>query len=231
LTGAEALSTSTVELTWTAATDNEGIGGYYIIDVTAGDDAAFAVSDSEGLTGTVSRLAPDTEYCYRIVAKDLRGNISPASNRLCVKTLPRAQAGWTMFLGCQNQPFNLEAQLDFDEEIIARVEVTSAGFDYDGTPLTYNLIGQFDPVSKVLFADIFWTFANSSQVRQDRFTANLSTGNSGIVAMQQIQFTGCNAQVQIIRATTGPASASTRPATVAATPGSSRLALGSGPVH
>lgn len=231
LTSIEALSTSSVGMAWTASTDNEGVASYFILDVTASDDAPFAVSESTALTGTVSRLNANTEYCYRVVASDFRGNISQPSNRLCVTTPPLETAEWTIFLGCQGREFLLDAKLDLDETINSFVEVSGSGFDYPGTPLTYSLRGIYEATTTSLSADIFWTFANNSAIRQDRFTANLATGNSGIVAMQQIQVTGCDAQVQIVRAESGSASASARRAPPAPGGHYSGLSLGSGPVR
>lgn len=201
ITGAQALSTTSVQLAWTPSTDNEGISGYNIIDTTAGSGVTFPVARTSSVAGTVSRLNPGTEYCYRVVAIDRRGNLSQPSNQVCVTTRPSSSAEWTVFLGCQQREFLLEANLDFDEQINSAVEVSGAGFDYDSTPLSYSLRGIYEAASAELAADIFWAFEDSGSIRQDRFTALLATGDSGIVPMEQVQDgnRGCDAQVRIVR--------------------------------
>lgn len=201
ITGAQALSTTSVQLAWTPSTDNEGVSGYNIVDTTSGSTSAFPVARTSSVAGTVSRLNPGTEYCYRVVAIDRRGNLSQPSNQVCVATLPSSAAEWTVFLGCRQREFLLEANLDFDEQINSAVEVSGAGFDYDSTPLSYSLRGIYQAASATLAADIFWTFEDSANIRQDRFSVSLASGDSGIVPMDQLQAgnRGCDAQVRIVR--------------------------------
>ncbi|WP_239014599.1 fibronectin type III domain-containing protein [Archangium violaceum] len=81
LTGLE-LSSSAVELSWSAATDNVGVTGYLVLrDGTQ----AGTVSATE-LSYRDSGLASGTTYSYTVKAQDAAGNVSPASNTASTAT-------------------------------------------------------------------------------------------------------------------------------------------------
>ncbi|CAG0935327.1 Endoglucanase C [Thermoflexales bacterium] len=73
-------TTTSINLSWTASTDNVGVTGYDIYRGTtlAGSSATTSFVDS-GLT-------PDTLYSYTVRAKDAAGNVSAASVALSVRT-------------------------------------------------------------------------------------------------------------------------------------------------
>ena len=196
---AAALSTTAIELTWSNATDSDGIDTYFIRDVTGGAGQSYTIGNASGQSFTITRLKPNTEYCYDITAVDNRGLQSAPSATICATTFSPENAEWSVFLGCQGREFLLEAKLDFDETINEFVEVSGEGNDYDGDPLTYSLRGQYTAGNGDLAADIFWLFPGTASVRQDRFQLNLASGDSGIVFMEQVQVTGCDAQVQITK--------------------------------
>jgi endonuclease I len=66
-------TSSTVSLSWTAATDNVGIASYTIyVDGVLKDTTT-------GLTKTITGLTASTTYSFYVIAKDFSGNSSPAS--------------------------------------------------------------------------------------------------------------------------------------------------------
>ncbi|MCZ8518643.1 MULTISPECIES: fibronectin type III domain-containing protein [Paenibacillus] len=70
---------SSVTLKWNASTDNVGVTGY-----TVGyGSGSLNVS---GTTATVSGLAANTAYTFRVTARDAAGNVSPASSAVTVTT-------------------------------------------------------------------------------------------------------------------------------------------------
>lgn len=81
-TPAANVSGSTVQLSWTAASDNVGVTGY---SVYRGSSEAFAVNDGSKIadvTGTTRNdgpLAAGTYY-YKVVARDAAGNVGSPSN-------------------------------------------------------------------------------------------------------------------------------------------------------
>lgn len=78
VTAASKTSTS-VNLSWTASTDNVGVTGY---TVSYGSQTVNATGTSAAITG----LTPDTTYVFTVKAKDAKGNQSAASAPLTVKT-------------------------------------------------------------------------------------------------------------------------------------------------
>lgn len=71
---------STVDLTWTAATDNVGVTSY---DVYV--DGTNTVSTSN-TSITVTGLSANTQFCFTVFARDAALNTSPSSNQDCETT-------------------------------------------------------------------------------------------------------------------------------------------------
>jgi chitodextrinase len=83
-----AVSTSQINLTWTASTDNVGVAGYQVF--RNGTKIAETTSTSFGDTGLVA----GTEYTYFVRAFDAVGNVSGSSNTVSVTTqAPPADPG------------------------------------------------------------------------------------------------------------------------------------------
>ncbi|MFE4963514.1 carbohydrate binding domain-containing protein [Streptomyces sp. NPDC056660] len=73
-------TSSSVSLSWSAATDNVGVAAY---DIYRGSTLATSVS---GTSGTVSGLSASTAYTFTVKARDAAGNVSAASNSVSVTT-------------------------------------------------------------------------------------------------------------------------------------------------
>ncbi|WP_282940085.1 S-layer homology domain-containing protein [Paenibacillus sp. RC67] len=82
-----AISNSQINLSWTASTDNVGVTGY---DVYRGLTKVATVTTT---TYSDTGLQGGTTYDYYIKAKDLEGNVSPASNAISVTTLVNLALG------------------------------------------------------------------------------------------------------------------------------------------
>ncbi|MFJ7070282.1 carbohydrate binding domain-containing protein [Streptomyces sp. NPDC101115] len=106
-TGLRATGTtsSSVSLSWTAATDDVGVTGY---DVYQG---ATKVSTVTGTGATVGGLAASTAYTFTVKARDAAGNVSPASGAVTATTGQDGgggtgfkQAAPYLYLGWGNPP-------------------------------------------------------------------------------------------------------------------------------
>ncbi|MEW7278470.1 reprolysin-like metallopeptidase [Aquimarina sp. 2201CG1-2-11] len=75
------LTHATIDLSWNPSTDNVAINGY---DVYQGNTVIATVPET---TYLVTGLTPETEYSFRIRAKDVAGNESGFSNTVTVTTL------------------------------------------------------------------------------------------------------------------------------------------------
>ncbi len=73
-------TSTSVSLSWTAATDNVGVTGYQV------RRAGTVVATVSGTTFTNTGLNPSTAYSYSVVATDAAGNLSAASNTVTVTT-------------------------------------------------------------------------------------------------------------------------------------------------
>jgi chitodextrinase len=69
-----AVTTSTIAMSWTAATDNVGVTGYRVFR------NGVQVGTTTGTTYTDTGLAAGTSYAYTVKAYDAAGNVSAASN-------------------------------------------------------------------------------------------------------------------------------------------------------
>ncbi|MEU1702769.1 cellulase family glycosylhydrolase [Streptomyces pseudogriseolus] len=88
---ASAVTSSSVTLTWGAATDAVGVTGYDVVRVAGG--AESVVASAAGTTVTVSGLAADTSYTFAVRARDAAGNRSARSATVAVTTAPGPAAG------------------------------------------------------------------------------------------------------------------------------------------
>jgi uncharacterized delta-60 repeat protein len=73
---ATASSTTTIELSWIAATDNIGVSGYQVFR----DGGTLAVGTPTGITFSDIGLAPGSTHSYAVAAVDAAGNRSGLSN-------------------------------------------------------------------------------------------------------------------------------------------------------
>ncbi len=74
------VTTTSVDLSWSGATDNVGVKGYYVYK--DGSQIANVTSTSYTVTG----LTPNTTYQFYVKAYDAAGNVSAASNTVSVTT-------------------------------------------------------------------------------------------------------------------------------------------------
>lgn len=77
---ASGVTSNSVNLSWTASTDNEGVASYDVLrDGTV-------IGNSTNTSFAVSGLTPETQYTFTVVAKDEAGNVSNVSNAAVVTT-------------------------------------------------------------------------------------------------------------------------------------------------
>ncbi len=94
---ATAVSSTQINLAWSAAGDNSGVTGYRL--VRDGEDIATVAALSYTDTG----LSPSTTYQYRVSAFDAAGNESALSEPAAVTTLDPSQEKMTLRLESQNE--------------------------------------------------------------------------------------------------------------------------------
>ncbi len=78
---ADVTSTS-VTLTWGAATDNVAVSGYRIYR----NGVSYPIGYSNKPSATIEELSPNTQYTFHITARDFAGNISGPSNTVSITT-------------------------------------------------------------------------------------------------------------------------------------------------
>jgi glucose/arabinose dehydrogenase len=101
---------STVNVSWTASTDNVGITGYDVLG--GGTEPLLSVGNVT--SGTVTGLACNTGYTLTVVARDKAGNVSPPSNSRSITTtgcsggvpssITTISTGWTIPWGIYWMP-------------------------------------------------------------------------------------------------------------------------------
>ncbi len=107
---ATASSSSTIDLSWTASTDDVGVTGYQVFR----DGGATAVGTTSGTTFSDTGLAPDSTHSYAVVAVDAAGNRSALSNTASATTLSAAPADVT----APTAPADLTATVNVDARTI-----------------------------------------------------------------------------------------------------------------
>ncbi|CQR65412.1 cellulase family glycosylhydrolase [Streptomyces leeuwenhoekii] len=81
---ASAVTSSSVTLSWSAATDANGVTGYDVVRISGG--AETAVATTTGTSATVTGLTPATSYTFAVYARDAAGNRSQRSGTVAVTT-------------------------------------------------------------------------------------------------------------------------------------------------
>lgn len=84
---ATGISPTSATLTWAASTDDTGVTGYSVLDVTTG--AGVVVASGTTTTATVAGLTPARTYVFAVVARDAAGNLSAQSGQVRVTTPPQ----------------------------------------------------------------------------------------------------------------------------------------------
>lgn len=200
------LSSTGINLSWTASEDNVGVTGYTVYAFEAGD-VSRPLDVVADISYDVLRLSPGVEYCFTVSAYDAEGNISDISAPVCATTLPAEEAKWNMFIKCTSRDtYVVEDIFDLDEEYTSSVFVFGTSQDYGGTDMYYNLFGIYDDTTSIFSGEISWTFAGSSNLRKDAFSADLSLNDTGDIEMDQLKVTGCDASIKFVNLETAPES-------------------------
>ncbi len=97
---------TTVDLSWSAATDNVGVTGYEVYQ------GASLLGTVNGTSAQVTNLTANTSYTFSVKAKDAAGNVSAASNTVNVTTLPEDNGG-----SCNNTVNNYPYYQGFENTI------------------------------------------------------------------------------------------------------------------
>ncbi len=136
---------STVNLAWTASTDDVGVVRY---NVHRGTSAGFTASAANRIGQPTGTTFPDTglaigTYFYKVTAEDAAGNVSNVSNEISATiadaTVPSAPG--TLTAGVAGSTVNLAWGAATDNVGVSRYNVhrgTTSGF----TPSAANRIGQ-----------------------------------------------------------------------------------------
>ncbi|MDH3250487.1 MAG: DNRLRE domain-containing protein, partial [Acidimicrobiia bacterium] len=159
---APSVQANQVQLQWTAATDDVGVTGYFVLRDGIQIDEIGAVE-----TYTDTTVDADTIYQYEVEARDAAGNISPPSNAITVTTSTRDPAletcasstgsGYTVDI-CIDDPISGAAAVG-DTNVAATVTVT--GTDPGVQRVIFYLDAQYlltdyeAPYTFVLPSDVF----------------------------------------------------------------------------
>jgi hypothetical protein len=96
---ASALSSSQINLAWTASTDNVGVASYLVEQCQGVGCSNFAqIGTSTSTTFANTGLTASTSYSYRVRATDAAGNLSPYSNTAAATTSASSTGGTIKFV-------------------------------------------------------------------------------------------------------------------------------------
>jgi hypothetical protein len=94
-------STTSIDVSWTASTDNTAVVGYYVYY----SDGTLAANVTGGISTTISGLDPETTYTMYVTAYDAAGNESSASN---------SDSETTLAIACENTTY---CQTSFENDL------------------------------------------------------------------------------------------------------------------
>jgi mannan endo-1,4-beta-mannosidase len=97
-------TSTSVNLTWTASTDNVGVTGYDILRAPGATGGTFAVVGTSTTTSfNAGSLTAATTYRFQVRARDAAGNLSPVSNTVQITTAPGGTGGCSVTPTLQTQ--------------------------------------------------------------------------------------------------------------------------------
>ncbi len=82
------ITTTTVDLSWSASTDNVGVTEYQVLQ------DGSVLGTVTGTSASIDNLTPATSYTYTVKALDAAGNISAASNAVTITTEDDSQGSY-----------------------------------------------------------------------------------------------------------------------------------------
>ena len=91
---ASSVTSSSVKLSWTAATDNEGVAAYDVVQVNGSTETT--VTSVTTNSATVTGLTAETAYTFAVYARDAAGNKSDRSGPVNVTTTAPSQGECTV---------------------------------------------------------------------------------------------------------------------------------------
>ncbi|NLP57054.1 M4 family metallopeptidase [Lutibacter sp. B1] len=176
------ITQTTVDLSWSGATDNVGVTGY---DVYQGTTLLTSIT---GTSYQVTNLSADTSYSFTVKAKDEAGNISESSNTVSVTTLaPDTQAPTAPTLTASNTT-NTTVDLSWSG---ATDNVAVTSYDvYQGTSLLTSVTTTTYQVTGLTAAT---TYSFTIKAKDD--AGNVSnTSNAVSVTTLNNQITYCDSK-------------------------------------
>ncbi|MCH1552869.1 MAG: fibronectin type III domain-containing protein [Balneolaceae bacterium] len=142
------ITTSSVDLSWGASTDNVGVTGYYVYQ-----DGVQVSDVTSGTSTTISSLSQSTQYSFYVTAYDAAGNESSQSNTvtpttdspcvsgtICETSFEGTNGCWTLFANSNSEISNTSPDCSYSAyngsnviEIIRNGEIeTSTSNDFTG---------------------------------------------------------------------------------------------------
>ncbi len=88
---ASGVTSTSVNLSWTASTSSTGIAGYDVVSVNGTTETVVASPTTN--SATISGLTPSTSYTFAVYAKDTAGNRSARSGTVAVTTSASSSSG------------------------------------------------------------------------------------------------------------------------------------------
>ncbi|MDR6549084.1 sugar-binding protein [Paenibacillus qinlingensis] len=137
-------TSTSVNLSWTASTDNTGVAGYNIYN---GSVYVGATTTFSSTNYTVNGLTPSTAYSFTVKAKDGAGNLSVSSNALSVTTAPppapptnliTTSATLTSLSLSWSPPSNLAGVVGYNIYVGSKQVAATSGTSYTLTSLLPN---------------------------------------------------------------------------------------------
>jgi endonuclease I/chitodextrinase len=196
-------TTTTIDVSWTASTDNEAVTGYnvYVDNALTNQVTTTAI--------TIAGLTPNTQYAIQIEAKDLINNKSAKSTAINSTTLQDGTA--------PSVPTNLEASnvsgttfklswnASTDDTAVAGYDVfINTVFNATTTDLTYTITGlttSTDYVATVLAKDAADNPSAQSIPLNVTTTDGASNGVTELFISEYVEGTGTNKALEIVNLT------------------------------
>jgi tetratricopeptide (TPR) repeat protein len=114
---------------------------------------------------------------------------------------PQSVSGtWELHFKCASESTDVAVfNITINESTGGNFSGSGSGTDYDGQGMHINITGTYDSANHTLTAQITTTFEETDGVRVDTFSTTLTSNDTGYIPMTQVQVTGCDGEVRLIK--------------------------------
>ena len=184
-----------------AFTISGGIAPYAVSSNNPSFPPSPATVTASGGSFTVSVPAGTPAATVTYMVQDNAGVTAAAVLNITASAPPISVTGtWELHFRCVDATTDVVVtDVSLNEASGGSFTGSGSGTDYNGTPISMAITGNYSSSTHLLAGDVTSTFQGNPCVREDTFSVTLQSNDTGYIDMTQTKVCGCSAQVRLIK--------------------------------